>query len=368
MIVIKKLVKAIFIVCLLVGCGVKTYASELNFSVSPEIPENQQDKNKSYYDLKLEPGNKQELKVVLKNGTDKEVEIETSVSRATTNLKGVVEYGKTKDKKDESLVYNIEDFVEIPENNVKIPPNESKELTIKVEAPEKTFEGIMAGGLTFKEVTKEEKVDEKNTGLAIKNEYAYVVGLVLHGENEDMPSEVNLIHVEAAQVNARNVINGTLQNPKAKYLNQVAVNATVTKEGSKEVLYETKQDTMQMAPNSNFQFPISLDGEPLKPGKYTLNMDVSSLTDSWKLTKNFTIEKEVADKFNAKDVSIQEDHTMTYLSIGLGTLLIIGVIIYFIYRHKKKERMRKERLRRERIRRKNKARKREKQKNNLKKS
>lgn len=335
-----------FLGCFLFLWGTPASASQLNFSVNPVIPENQQDKDKSYFDLKIEPGQEQVLTVVLKNGTDKEVEIETSISRATTNLNGVVEYGKTKDKKDASLVHNLEDFVKLPEKNTIVPANGEKELLINVTAPANEFEGILTGGLTFKEVNGVTEKEKESSGLAIKNEYAYVVGLVLHGTNENMPSDIKLTSVGAAQVNARNVINATLQNPKAKYLNQLAINATVTKKGSTEILYSAKKDNMQMAPNSHFNFPISLDGQPLKAGTYTVTMKATSLEDSWELTKDFTIEKEQADKLNAQDVSIKEDNTWIYIAIGVGVLVLLGIILFLIYRHKRKERLKKERMKR----------------------
>lgn len=319
--------------------NVSVKASQLNFSVNTVIPDNQQDKDKSYFDIKLLPKEQQDLKVVLKNSTDKLVVVEASINRATTNLNGVVEYGKVKDKKDSSLINDIEDYVTVEPKEVSIEPNSETEVTVKVTAPNDLYEGIMAGGLTFKEkaVNSDKQEDNTDKGLAIENEYAYIVGLVIHGDNENISSLVTLNDVIAAQINSRNVINANIQNPKAKYINQLSVDAKITKKGSSDILYQSKSSDMQMAPNSNFNYPIHLDGQPLKPGKYTIKMDVQSNSDKWELSKDFEIEKKIADSYNAQDVTLAKDNSSLYLIIALLIAIFISMLLFFIYKKKKKE-------------------------------
>ena len=52
------------------------------------------------------------------------------------------------------------------------------------------------------------------------------------------------------------------------YLNQLHLINTVSKGG--ETLYQSDTEDMQVAPNSNFSYPISLKGERLTPRKYVL--------------------------------------------------------------------------------------------------
>lgn len=323
----------------------ESQASQLNFSVNPVIPDNQQDKESSYFDLKLEPDQEQDLTVTLKNSTNKSVLVDTSINRATTNLNGVVEYGKIDVKKDSSLLYNIEDLVKVTEPEIEIPPNGEKNLILKVKAPAVNFDGIIAGGLTFKEKNNESGEEEKNNGgLAIKNEYAYVVGFVLHGENENIQPNLELKKVKEGQVNVRNVINATFQNPNPMYLNNLTIDAKISKENSTDVLYSSKQSDMQMAPNSNFAFPIPLKGESLKSGTYILTVEASSSNDKWKFSKKFTITKENAKKLNTKDVSIEKDNSWMFIVLFGVLFVFILVLLYLVLHHRKKERLRRERI------------------------
>lgn len=334
----KKIIQMMICISFMFIIGSKiSQASELNFSVNPVIPENQQDKDKTYFDIKLDANQKQVLKVLLKNDTDKEVVVETELNRATTNLNGVVEYGKTKDKKDTSVQHDIEEYIEVTDKEVTIPPMNEKEITLKVTAPSEEFEGIMAGGLTFKEKMVNESNDNEESGLAIENEYAYVVGIVMHGNQEPVPALVKLLNVKAAQVNARNVINANLQNPQPQYLSNMSVEAKITQKNSENVLYQARNEDMQMAPNSNFNYPISLEGKPLKAGDYRLSMKVVSGENSWIFTKDFSIAKKVADSYNAKDVSIEKNNLLLYLIIGIGFLIIVGLLIFLIFKRNKKD-------------------------------
>lgn len=312
-------------------------ASKLNFSVETVIPDNQVDKNKTYYDLRIEPNKKQNLKMIVNNSTDKDVMVEITAEAATTNTNGVVEYGVTKSKRDSTLENSIGDIVTISEKEPVIPAKSSKEIILTVNAPEEEFEGILAGGITIKEKESAKNTDkDSQKGMAIENRYSYVVAFILHGREEQVSSELKLNTVKPDQINVRNIISANVQNTKSKYMNQVTIDAKVTRKNNKKVLYSEKKDKMQIAPNSNFNFPISLNGEALEAGKYTLTMAVDSQGETWNFKKDFTIEKAVANKLNKEDVSIVKDYTQLYLLIG-GILILLVFILFFAIMHKRKK-------------------------------
>ena len=344
-----------------------THASELNFAVEAVIPENQRDKTKTYFDLRMEPSTEQTIEVNLRNDTDADVTVEPSVNTATTNLNGVVEYGVTKAKKDSTLPVNLTDIVTV-QKEVTIPANDSVKVPLTIKMPATKFDGVLAGGITIKE--KDVATDKKESdsqGLAINNKYAYVVALILNQTDKEVAPKLVLNDVKPAQVNARNVINANLQNTQAAYVNALDVVAKVTKKGSSEVLYESSKKNMQMAPNSNFNYPISLNGQKLEAGDYTLSLKADAKEGNWSFTKNFTIKAEDAKKYNQADVSIKKDNTWIYLVIGLLLLVIVALIIFFLIRNKKKKKEEEERRKKAARLRKRKA-QRKKQANEIKKN
>lgn len=315
-------------------------ASKFKFGVYTVIPDNQIDTQKSYFNLKMEPNQKQTLTIQLKNDTEDDVVIEPEIHSATTNLNGVVEYGSTTAERDSSLPYELADLIKT-DKEITIPAKGSKDLQLNVTMPEEEFDGILAGGITL----EEKKVASKNTkettkGLSIENKYAYVVGITLQETDETVKQDLQLHDVKAGQVNARNVINATLQNPTATYLNSFEVDAEVTKKGKTVVLYESKKQDMQMAPNSNFEYPISLNGEKFKSGKYTLHLKAKSSKESWEFEKDFTIKGEEVKQFNATDVSIEGLNYLAYM-VGLLILLVVGLLLYIFYSKKKQKKQQK---------------------------
>nr|WP_241433521.1 DUF916 domain-containing protein [Listeria floridensis] len=73
-----------------------------------------------------------------------------TVHSATTNMHGVVEYGETSERKDETLPYLMKDLVEVPDE-ITISPKSSFDLKLLVTMPERMFNGMLAGGITLEE-------------------------------------------------------------------------------------------------------------------------------------------------------------------------------------------------------------------------
>lgn len=334
-----------------------SFASEFNFAVMPKASENQIDKEKTYFDLLLAPNQEDTLTVDLRNDTDNEVVVEAQISSATTNNNGVVEYSKNDIKADQSLKYDLKNYVEAPEK-IKLAPKTAAEYKVKIHMPNEKFDGVIAGGITFKEKDTGEtsnSSDEKDKGLAIKNEYSYVVALLMRQTIDNGMPDLKLLNVAANQRNARNVIQGNLQNPNHTYLNQLATKATITKKGYSEILYTKYDAGMQMAPNSNFHLSVPLKGEKLKAGKYMMKIEAYGQKDQagtyifkeegskkeekylyhWILKKEFEIKPSVANKLNDSDVTIKQDYTWLFVLIGI--LLLLLIILFFIWSKKKNE-------------------------------
>ncbi|RZI49393.1 WxL protein host-binding domain-containing protein [Lactococcus kimchii] len=334
----------------LIGFGKTTFANEFNFSVDPAIPSNQVGKS-SYFDLLLKPGQTQDLTVVLGNSTDKTVTVEQSVASATTNINGVVEYSPNAIKPDTTLKYNLVDYVKAPKEIV-LKPKSTQAVTVQVTMPNESFSGVIAGGLTYAEKDSDSANSAKNKGISIKNKYAFVVGLLMQQGATKVAPDLKLLKVAPGLVNYRNVINVGLQNPKAGYLNQMYVNAEIKGLTNKSLDYKVNKESMQMAPNSNFNYPLAIgEGKKLEAGKYRLTMTVYgqkdaekgqySMKDStgalqkfdyrWQFTQDFTITAAKAKALNAKDVTIKHEKVFPWmLVIGLLILLLALFLLFFI--------------------------------------
>ncbi|WP_239256617.1 DUF916 and DUF3324 domain-containing protein [Listeria ilorinensis] len=314
-------------------------AAAMNFSVETILPDNQQDKDQSYFDLKVAPSQKQTLTLQLYNDTNKDVTVISNVHTAVTNLNGVVEYGGSKSQPDQSIPAKMEDILKLQEKEVVVPKQGTAQVRLDLTMPEQSFDGILVGGISLQEKEKNEANEETDSeGLSIENLYAYNVAVVLQETDIAIDPNLKMTEVEPAQINARNVINATLVNPEARFLNQLSVDTKITKKGEKEALYKSSKKGMQMAPNSTFAYPTALDGKEFEPGIYTMDLTAKSSGKTWHFTQDFEIKRDVAKAYNDQDVTVESDHTWLYFLIGgLILLVLILMLIWWIRRKMKKK-------------------------------
>ncbi|MDB1690140.1 DUF3324 domain-containing protein, partial [Enterococcus casseliflavus] len=194
----------------------------------------------------------------------------------------------------------------------------------------------LAGGLRITEVKEEQEETTSNEeGVAIKNEFAYVIGVIVSNSRDSVQPNLDLLDVFADQLNYRNVISATIQNFTPTFVNRMAVEATIQRVGEDEVLYEASEEMMQMAPNSNFDFPISLEGDRFQSGDYVLNLKATSGEEEWVWQQTFTIETDEARSLNRADVTI--DSSLNWWMICTFSLfvLLVGVVLYFVIQKRK---------------------------------
>lgn len=313
----------------------KAEEANLNFYVTPEFPDSQVEGSTSYFDLNLEPGATESLTLTLQNASDEPIQVRITPHTAYTNVHGVVEYGKDAEEVDPTLPYALDEIIESPEV-IDLAGNETKTVDVALHMPQASFDGFLAGGLRISEVkeeSEEEPTDEE--GVAIKNEFAYVIGVIVSNSRNAVKPDLELLDVFADQLNYRNVISATIQNFTPTFVNRMAVEATVQRVGEEDILYEASEEMMQMAPNSHFHFPISLEGDRFVAGDYLLKLTATSGEEEWSWERAFTIETDEARSFNRADVTI--DTSTNWWMIGAISLLVLlaAVLFYLIIKRRK---------------------------------
>lgn len=333
-----KLIFSFLVLCTLLVFPKVGYAddSTLNFYVTPEFPDSQVEDSGSYFDLNLSPGEKDILTLTIQNASEEAVDIQVTPHAAYTNVHGVVEYGKDALEPDTTLKYPLDTLIEATDV-IAFAGNETKTIEVPIHMPEESFDGFLAGGLRIAEVKDagEAEAASEEEGLAIKNEFAYVIGVVVSNSRDAVTPDLELLDVFADQLNYRNVISATIQNYTPTFVNRLAVEATVQRVGENEILYQASEEQMQMAPNSHFHFPISLEGDRFRSGEYLLKMKATSGEEEWVWEETFTIEADEARSLNREDVLI--DSGVNWWVVGAITLIILllAMVIYLLMQKKK---------------------------------
>ncbi|PFQ46746.1 cell surface protein [Bacillus cereus] len=332
---VKKLFTSLLLITFFMINAFSVYAAEMKFAVTAVMPENQIDKNQTYFDLKMQPGQKQIIQVQMKNDTNKEVVVESFANTAITNSNGITDYSTVEPKTDSTLKYPFSKIAKMPKET-KVPANSTVTVDVNLEMPSESFDGVILGGLYFKE-KEDENVKKKDEGVQIENKYAYAIGVVLKETDAEVKPDMTLNEVKPTQINGRNVVTANLQNVKPAMLKNLSVDAKVYKEEGTDVLFEAKKENLRMAPNSNFDYAISWENKAFDPGTYRVEVKATDGDQKWEWTKKFTIEGKTADKLNDAAVEAKKDYTLYYIIGGVLLLIILLVLVFFLGRRSKKE-------------------------------
>lgn len=336
--------KILFIIAtLLVGARLYPTSGEaadtMAYSVKANIPENQINKASTYFDLKMEPNQKQEISLTVSNSSDNEATILISPNVAITNQNGVIDYSQSKGKLDSSIKNPISSIIS-PAQEVVLGPKETKEVPFTLQMPEKEFNGLILGGfyISKKEDANQAKDEEKD--VQIKNQYSYVIGLQIRENTNEVKPVMELHDIKPTLLNYRTAVTANLQNTQATIMSDLMVDAKVMKKDSTTILHETKKEKLSMAPNSNFDFPIGWDNQSLDAGKYTLQLVAKTGEDEWEFEKEFEITAKDSKELNDEAIELEKSEANWLMIIGVivGSLsLLISTVGYFLYRHNKKK-------------------------------
>ncbi|WP_317946433.1 DUF916 and DUF3324 domain-containing protein [Carnobacterium maltaromaticum] len=340
----KKLITVFILVISFIILPKASQADSMAYSVKADIPDNQIDKAKTYFDLKMTPGQKQDISLTVHNSGDKEMTIFITPNNATTNQNGVIDYSEEKAKIDSSLKIPLTSVIS-GKQEVKLNPNETKQVPFTIKMPEKEYNGDILGGFYIQKKTDADE-NKKDESVQIKNQYSYVIGIRLNETDTVVDPTLKLNQIKPALQNYRTAVTANIQNIESTIINDLDINVSVTKQNSETILHETNKKGLSMAPNSNFDYPINWDNEQLNPGKYTVHIKAKTGDKDWNFDKNFEIKSETSNKLNKEAVEVVKSQPnwilIITLSIG-GIILIGGALIFLIVKNEKKKRLELER-------------------------
>lgn len=328
-----------FLLLLIYPSTIKANDDAVPYSVGAVVSENQINKDVSYFDIGMEPGEELELEVVVFNSTNENIVVNVNNTTATTNGNGLITYDGIDSKAHESMNHSFSEISSIESGTVKVPASSQETVTIKVVAPEESFDGIILGGLHF---SMDPKESEETEGVTIQNRYAYAIGVKIQetGNNDKVVPELILENVNPGIINHRTGLQTEFANTTPIIINKIVFEGSVYKEGEDEPLFTRITEDFSIAPNSKFNFPIMYDNNRLQPGNYIFKATANNDSNSWNFEEEFEVNEETADKANEEAVELveEEDNSLLmYLVIGLGVLVaaLLIVVIYLLRKRKK---------------------------------
>lgn len=317
-----------------------TGVNGVGYSVRAELPKNQIHHENSFFDLKMNPGQSEDLKVRIYNTTTQEIQVATAIHTAWTNSAGAIEYVKPTTTFDPSLKYKISNISKIQGRQlVTIPAEGTKVVTAKVQVPQAATNRVMLGGWYFK------RMDHKVTGNVkgasnMQNTYSYVIGMKYTMGQVPHP-DMKLGKVAAGLDDYHRGVFANLRNPTAVMIPKLKVKTTLTNRDDGKVVKQVSQDNVQMAPNTVFRSPMYFGQQRLKAGEYHLQLVAKNQDRTWVFDRDFKITAAQANAANKGAVENSDVNIWLLVALGalgmLAVMLLILLIIYFLRRNRQND-------------------------------
>lgn len=299
-------------------------ANSADFSVKAILPENQRTANLSYFDLKLAPKEDTTLQVEIENHSDVTKSYEILLNAATTNMNGVINYGEPSEaeERDSSLKISFDEIAKV-ESLITIEARAKKIISIQVVMPNEVIEGVILGGITVFEAEEENTQTEQQ----ITNRFSYSIGVLL-SQNEERPDfDLNFKGVNVVQENKRNMISAHIQNTSSRIINGLSLDTRIYRKNQENPLFHREASELRMAPNSNFNFGVETNNQPLRAGRYTMVTKAQVQDETWEWSEEFEISVEQARELNSTAVDLEKNQIKVYFYIALGVIILLVALL-----------------------------------------
>ena len=289
-------------------------------------------------------GGSQQIGLNIENKDDTDKNFIIVANTAYTGIDGQIHYDLIRPPVDRSLKYDFRAMFDDSEQKVTVAAKTKKSFTLNLKIPkDKNYQGQVLGAITVYQSIDQETL-KKDKGTKIVNQFA--IGFPVALNFGDQETEINsfedpfaLGKVEPG-FNLRGglAILAELRNTQPAQALNLNIDAKVTEVDKSTVLYRSRSQDIQMAPNSFYRYQINWTAKKgLRPGKYRLVMIIKvpgDLQKKYRLVKDFTITSSQARKFN-EQVNIKPNYLWLYIIIGIFVLLLLLLFTFWFSRHQK---------------------------------
>ncbi|OJG88157.1 hypothetical protein RV15_GL001816 [Enterococcus silesiacus] len=312
----------------------------LAVSVKPILPNNQHNPEATYYDLRMEPNQEQDLALELINTSDKKQQVTLQINDATTNEIGDIDYSDRSKivVRDKSLKFGLKDIAS-SESEITIPAHETMTTIVHLKMPPNQFNGMILGGI---KVVSSEKSNGEQTSTNQQDHApkTYIVAVKLTETDTPITANLNLLGVFSVKESKKNSIKATIQNDQAINLEDIELTAKVYEENSDKLSFQTKLTGYRMAPNSSLTFIINKENQVLQPGNYQIAIAAKSkaTNQEWQWDEELRITQ--AEDKEKDNLAMSKESIMFYTIIFVSTFvaLLLLLLILLILRKRKEKR------------------------------
>ena len=274
-------------------CGTGALAEQasqqniIGYAVEAILPANQMPGYTATFHLRVVPGGRQIIQVLITNWADEDIEVAVEAGTAFTNENGVIEYGQNLD---ESLAVDFSSIVTPIEPVVHVPANGQATAEFLLAVPGEQFRGTVFGGFTFTKLQQDEANAEAGGAMKIQNVFRYIINARLHESYEEIKPAFALLSAEADFDRRSPALVLQLRNSEPVIVRQALLRVNVSPWDSGPAVFSAEKD-FSMAPNSSVPYLVYFNkAQALPAGSYQVLVEIEHKDQIWKLEAPLTIE------------------------------------------------------------------------------
>ena len=313
-------------------------ATELPMSIKAILPDNQKDGVSGYFNLQVNPEEKQTIYIEIQNNKSEDILVNLRPTNAYSQPTGGIFYDVDVDSPDTAILdeaFALSQNISM-ENEVVIKANETVEVPIEITVPNMNKGTIIGGVLIEEKVEVSEQASEtleKDTAqFKVITKTAFAIAIQL-----DLPEQA-----ESAFSFGEAGFNPIGPNVYIEMLNdapiiqrQIAGEYKVSDEEGQE-LFSGNFEPIIMAPKTKINFPMNWDSSALESGKYTLSITADVAGKEMLVEENFEINndsvKEYSERANQPITQTQEG--IPYWVVIVAVVISVGLTLWFVKKRK----------------------------------
>jgi hypothetical protein len=322
----------------------------LPFTASLNLPSNQVEGVRDYFNLNMKSNETQEISITIHNTSSNPISLKVKPSNAITSTQGGIVYVDDRGNNLATLTddsYFIDNYLTLP-SDIDLQPNESKNVPITIKTPSKDI-GTILGGVLF--IPQESNsVEQKTSRTDIKTtanaKIRLNVPIQVNLPNMEKESPLKVDNIKQLAVPSGVYVSFELENPNGEVMKDISYNYEVQDEKGL-VLFNGSITPFNVAPKSKVSIPIMWDFKNYQHGKYKLVLN-PSYSDT-PITKDFSVaNKDVATYAKATGKKTKAEPILEvpyYVWIAFIVLLLALVFGAFVLgKRSKKDKDDKDRL------------------------
>ena len=316
-------------VIMIIGMRQPVFAAQehMDFEVQMVSSSHQVDRDKRFFDLGLSADQQATIEVKVHNFSEKPIKVHSEIENGITQMGGGMIYRPTKTGIIRDTQQTLIDVAQVKaaDRVVTIGPNAVKRIQATIKMPSGTTQGMIYGAWHFIEYGKQSDTDHSS----VAGNYAYNIGIMLHGQHYQTYPELKYQKVEPIIKNGHAALGIQLNNVKPMIIKNAQVKAVIAKEGFFKNKRVYQASNVDVAPNSQFTVPISWGYDQMKPGKYTVAVEVkghnywNQLPMTWHFKKQITVNRQQATQINHESLK-KPTNRWAYVATASGILMLLS--------------------------------------------